>query len=224
MTGRAAPLVGGRWVGRVLVIAALALVIVGAAVAGSPPSGPAGPADSTWYRWMVEAEAPWLVTVAEALDFIGGFAVMLPLSVAVAIGLAWQRRWTALVFWAIASLGAEAATTLTKLVFDRERPPLPLAFEATSSFPSGHSKTAVVVTLGLVLLFTAPGRGRLLLIGAAAAYALVMAWSRTYLRVHWLTDVIGGLALGTVVTLAVLLVVTARRSIRGSSEGTTSGG
>ncbi len=56
------------------------------------------------------------------------------------------------------------------------------------------------------------------------AYSLVMAWSRTYLRVHWLTDVVGGLALGTVVTLAVLLAVTARRSIRRSSEGTTTGG
>jgi undecaprenyl-diphosphatase len=202
----------------------MVLVIVGAAVAASLPSGPAGPADSTWYRWMVETEAPWLVTVAEALDFIGGFAVMLPLSVAVGIGLAWQRRWPALVFWAIASLGAEIASTLIKLVFDRERPPLPLAVEATSSFPSGHSKTAAVVTLGLVLLFTVPGRARGLLLCGAVAYSLVMAWSRTYLRVHWLTDVVGGLALGAVVTLAVLLAVTVRRSTRRPAEGTTTGG
>jgi undecaprenyl-diphosphatase len=220
VTGPAdAPLVGGRWVARTLVAAGLGLLLVGAGVAASLPSGPAGPADATWYRWMVEAEASWLVTVAEALDFIGGAAVMLPLSIAVGIGLAWQRRWTALVFWTIASLGAEAASTLIKLALDRERPPLPLTIEATSSFPSGHSKTAVVVTLGLVLVFTVPGLRRRWLLGAAVAYSLVMAWSRTYLRVHWLTDVVGGLALGTVVTLAVLLAVWWIR--RGEAEAAT---
>jgi undecaprenyl-diphosphatase len=185
-----------------MLVSAVVLVAVGVVVAGSLPSGPAGPADATWYRWMVEAEARWLVTVAEVLDVVGGAAVMLPLSVALGVVLAWQRRWPALAYWAIASLGAEAASTLTKLAFDRERPPLPLAIEATSSFPSGHSKTAAVVTLGLVLLFTVPGSRRRWLLGAAVAYSLVMAWSRTYLRVHWLTDVVGGLALGTVVTLA----------------------
>ena len=129
------------------------------------------------------------------------------------------------VFLLVVTIGDSLATNAVKTAIDRARPAIdPVAATLGPSFPSGHSKTAAVVTLGLVLLFTVRGRGRRLLIGAGAAYSLVMAWSRTYLRVHWLTDVVWGLALGTVVTLAVLLAVTARQSIRRSSEGTTTGG
>ncbi len=186
----------------------LALVIVGAAVAASLPSGPAGPADAD----LVPVDGRGGGAVAGD----GGRGSRLRRRLRrdapavrrrrhrprLAATLAGPRVLGDRLRWA-----PRLASTLTKLVFGRERPPLPLAVEATSSFPSGHSKTAVVVTLGLVLLFTVPGRGRRWLSAAAVAYSLVMAWSRTYLRVHWLTDVVGGLALGTVVTLAVLLAV-----------------
>jgi membrane-associated phospholipid phosphatase len=34
-----------------------------------------------------------------------------------------------------------------------------------------------------------------------------MAWSRVYLRVHWLSDVTAGVAIGTAIVLAVTLLV-----------------
>jgi undecaprenyl-diphosphatase len=43
-------------------------------------------------------------------------------------------------------------------------------------------------------------------------YAVLMAVSRTYLRVHWLTDVIGGLALGCAFVLVVTTLVQQRAS------------
>jgi undecaprenyl-diphosphatase len=71
----------------------------------------------------------------------------------------------------------------------------------SSSFPSGHAAYAGATAVALVLLFTRPGSSRLiwwLLAGLATAG---MAWSRTYLQLHWLTDVLSGAALGIGVAL-----------------------
>lgn len=66
-------------------------------------------------------------------------------------------------------------------------------------FPSGHSvaASALFLTLALVAAAQSPHPGvRRLLVGAAIGIALLVAWSRVYLGVHYLTDVVGGLMLG----------------------------
>ena len=95
--------------------------------------------------------------------------------------------------------GNEVATTLIKDLVDRARPTLnPLAATLGPSFPSGHSSTAASFYAGLALVL-ARGRTpqvRALLVGAAVAIAVAVASSRVLLDVHWLTDVIAGVALG----------------------------
>jgi undecaprenyl-diphosphatase len=41
----------------------------------------------------------------------------------------------------------------------------------------------------------------------AAAFAVVMALSRVYLRAHWLSDALGGAALGAAVAIGAALLV-----------------
>jgi undecaprenyl-diphosphatase len=71
-------------------------------------------------------------------------------------------------------------------------------------FPSGHSVAASALFLTLALVAAqSPNPGvRRLLVGAAIGIALLVAWSRVYLGVHYLTDVMGGLLLGTAGALA----------------------
>jgi undecaprenyl-diphosphatase len=69
--------------------------------------------------------------------------------------------------------------------------------------------------VALVVLFTLPGRRRWWW-SVAALGVVGMAWSRTYLQVHWLSDVVGGSLLGIGISLTVFAslqwLATARRS------------
>ena len=54
-----------------------------------------------------------------------------------------------------------------------------------------------------MLLFTVPSPRRRLWWTLAALAILGMAWSRTYLQVHWFSDVLGGSLLGVGIAIAV---------------------
>jgi undecaprenyl-diphosphatase len=122
--------------------------------------------------------------------------------IAVAVG-AYELRRSAnryLVPFVVAVMaGDELVTTVIKQVVDRARPTLnPVAATLGPSFPSGHSSTAASTYAALALILSrdrAP-RMRAGLAGAAAAIAVGVAASRVLLDVHWLSDVVAGLALG----------------------------
>ena len=74
-----------------------------------------------------------------------------------------------------------------------------MAVTHSSSFPSGHAIAASVTAIGLVVVLVpvASSRRRTAWTVVAAAFALLMALSRTYLAVHWLSDVVAGACIGT---------------------------
>ena len=106
--------------------------------------------------------------------------------------------------WAIPFLlvvvaGEKLLTTTVKDLADRVRPSLnPIAATLGPSFPSGHSASAAAFFAAAALLIGRHQgrRGRAVLAGLAAGIAVAVATSRVMLDVHWLTDVIAGLALG----------------------------
>ena len=74
----------------------------------------------------------------------------------------------------------------------------PAAATLGPSFPSGHSATAAAFyATAALLLGRWRGRpARAVLAGLAAGIAVAVAATRVLLDVHWLSDVIAGLALG----------------------------
>jgi len=70
----------------------------------------------------------------------------------------------------------------------------------STSFPSGHSmaSSSLYVTLAFVASRSRRLRSRRgSLLAGAGAFATLIGATRVYLGVHWPTDVLGGLALGT---------------------------
>jgi undecaprenyl-diphosphatase len=141
-------------------------------------------------------------------------------AVALVVGW-WQARQAdspdgvVAVGWAgAAALLALAVAQLIGNVVDRARPyrAMPAAHVLTSrtsdfSFPSDHSTVAGAVAVGLLLAGYRIGRPVLGWI--TVGLAIVLAFSRVYVGVHYPGDVSAGLVLGGVVAAAGLPVVSA---------------
>jgi undecaprenyl-diphosphatase len=107
-------------------------------------------------------------------------------------------RWI-VPFIVLVVAGEEAVSTVIKDVVDRARPAFnPAAATLGPSFPSGHTTTAAAFYAAAALLLgrRRPRAARAAITGGAVAIAVAVAASRVFLDVHWLTDAIGGLALG----------------------------
>jgi membrane-associated phospholipid phosphatase len=146
---------------------------------------------------------------------------LIPL-IAVTSLVLWRRarRWA---LWVpVIMAGCGALQFLSKWVVDRPRPNL-----SAWGFPSGHA-LAVVVFFGLVLYIvcssTARRRWRCLATAACLPLVLVVGYSRLYLEMHWLSDVVGGFAAGTAYLLMAILAVElhtdrrARRAVGSTAE------
>ncbi len=148
-----------------------------------------------------------LDAIARFLNIAGAGLVTFPLRAAVGAWLAIKRRWSALIVWLGTWLVAEAALTSAKVFFHRGRPPLPLVDAGGYSFPSGHATAVAATAVALVIVFTTSGHRRRRWGIIAAAYVSLMALSRVYLDVHWLSDTIAGVLLGAGLALAVAALV-----------------
>lgn len=122
-------------------------------------------------------------------------------AVIIATGFLWPQRGTAsvLALW-ISCLGAVATTTIGKLLIARHRPSIMLDAAATGwSFPSGHA-TAAMAVYGFIAYAIAralPGvRERFEVVYWAAVLIGLIGFSRIFLGVHYLTDVLGGFLVG----------------------------
>jgi membrane-associated phospholipid phosphatase len=153
--------------------------------------------------------ADWLHTQAtdpvtdlfHAITFLGNFVTLLGVTL-VAVVLLWRRRErTDAVFLALAFVGAQVLSNGMKLGFRRERPFFadPLATESTFSFPSGHALVSLAVYGALALLLARRLRSngqRALLFAGTALLVVAIGFSRLYLGVHFLSDVLAGFAAG----------------------------
>jgi len=169
-----------------------------------------------------------LVTAIDVLADVGGpsWALGVGLIVAVFFHLYGDRRRAA--FSALASLGAFGLAAVLKLLIDRRRPVwrVPVAHASGTSFPSGHSAgsaaLSAVLVIGVLPLLAAGLRRRAVSL-LVAVYAVSVPISRLVLGVHYPTDVIGGVLLGTGWTLvcaALLLRAAPPRAVAGCHRRT----
>jgi undecaprenyl-diphosphatase len=131
---------------------------------------------------------------------LGGALVIVPLGVIVAIAETIRQRTVAVfVFLTLVVGGQFLVANVVKAIVDRARPDFDqLTGFSGSSFPSGHAVAAAacLAAFALVIGRRRSLRVRAILAGLAVGLATGIACCRVMLGVHWLTDVLGGLALG----------------------------
>ena len=172
-----------------------------------PVTAPAVQAiDDWWHDLMADLESASVVAVAKVCSVLGSVWLMLPLFLVIGVWLGVRDQWAGLKIWLTAVIPAQMIASASKLLYARPRPDDRLVDPVTWSFPSEHSTHAAVLGITLVLVLTSPGRQRLAFLVIVVVYALFMAWTRTYLRVHWLSDVSGGVLLGASCALWAALI------------------
>lgn len=178
--------------------------------AGSVPLG----VDTTVHGWMVAIEWDPLSTAARGITHLGDSPGIWIITGVVALALAAYRRWWAAAILAL-GMGLDIGMVRAgKTIVQRARPDDLISSGFGTSFPSGHSAYGVAwVVMGIIATRSIPPlRGTRWPIVVGAALAVLVPISRVYLRPHWFTDVIGGVAVGCVAfSLVAIAVVTASR-------------
>lgn len=142
------------------------------------------------------------VAALRAFTRLGSGWALTVVAIVVAAALLWRRERVLAVGWLIALAGGGLLNYALKALFARPRPTFddPLALAAGWSFPSGHSM-GTFVTFGMLsylgLLFVRTLRVRLALLALAMSWTVAMGFSRMYLGVHYLSDVLAGFAAGS---------------------------
>ncbi|MCU1526036.1 MAG: hypothetical protein JWO18_2930 [Microbacteriaceae bacterium] len=161
--------------------------------------------DAAWHDLLVGNRNPWLEYPSLALNLVGGTIAMILITIAVmAVLFFFRHRWAA-AFVGLSVVLSMLLSTIIKQLVDRPRPGDSLVIATSGAFPSGHTTAAAALVVALALLFA-----RRWVWAVAAVWVLAMAFSRTYLLAHWLSDTVAGAVLGTSVALLLWAPVAAR--------------
>lgn len=157
--------------------------------------------DKSFAHFLFTLRTPFL---AQAFYLITNFADQITIAI---LGIAallylYFKKELAYIYALIGIfLGTEASVYILKILINRPRPLADIAYyvEKDPSFPSGHSAiaTAFFGFITYYLIRHSEGRnkkGIVLLLGTLLI--LVVGFSRLYLGVHYMSDVLGGFLMG----------------------------
>lgn len=182
----------------VLVVGAATFVFA-ALSEGVMENGELTTTDRPVFDWLVAHRTGSLTAVLRVVTDLGSTTVLPILGLLVAGAVARRTRsWRPVVFMTVTAAGSSLLTVAAKTLVGRPRPPAATALVSANgfAFPSGHAlNVAAIVGACAVLLWTYR-RVRIWSTAAAAVVILLVGFSRLYLGVHWLTDVLAAYALG----------------------------
>lgn len=157
--------------------------------------------DNTFGAGLVSRATPLGRAFFDAVTILGNTNFVAPLAVLIGLVFIFKKQWQQLMIFVLAIVGGWQLNNLLKIIFLRPRPAYPDAIHTMTSFsfPSGHAMIAVLL-FGVLAYLAWPllkqkAARRGLLIGAITL-TLLVGFSRLYLGVHYLSDVIAGFAFG----------------------------
>ncbi|MEQ1698497.1 MAG: phosphatase PAP2 family protein [Ilumatobacteraceae bacterium] len=191
---------GGYLVTASLVVLFVVSIVVGVVLDMIDDNNALARADRSVASWGSRHGSSTTIDVLRWVTQLGSSVVVVAVLAGVALYEYLRRRKADVVLFMTAiGLGELLLANVLKLVVRRDRPNvLHLVGAHGFSFPSGHTVSAAAAWTAVALVL---GRGRhrrvrAALAGGAALISVSVAASRALLGVHWLTDVLAGLAIG----------------------------
>ena len=201
--------------------AGLAVLALGvwafAAIADEMADGETG-YDQAVADWLHGRATNPLTELFEAITTLGNGIVLAGVTAIAAYLLLRRGHRREALLMVLAFAGAEIVSYSLKLGFRRDRPFFtdPLASESTFSFPSGHSTVSLAVygALAVVIARRVSRPARLPWLAAAGVLVGLIGFSRLYLGVHFLTDVLAGFAAGAAWLAACVVTLDLHQRLR----------
>lgn len=158
--------------------------------------------DHLVYRELQNFRHPAIDTLFLVITFLGSPPVLLMGGGLLLLWLVLKNRDFSAVILIVGMTGGNVLVLALKWLFSRHRPESFISglHPLTASFPSAHAFMALVfygLAVYMLLDTIANLQSRFLLVLAGTSLALLIGFSRIYLGVHWVSDVLGGLALAS---------------------------
>lgn len=151
------------------------------------------PGDMAVHQEVRNSKTAAMIQFARWVNYGGSWPVVLPATVLLFVLFrAARRHWW---LWCGVLVASGATEHFVKVLVGRPRP----AGHAFG-FPSGHATASSAFAVILIYLVTRERLGGvpLVLIRSAAVTSIILvSWARIVLHAHWLSDVLGGVLLGT---------------------------
>lgn len=160
-------------------------------------SDPAVAADTAVLHWMLAHRDGALTSAARAVTNSGTSPLLYPLVALVGVGVRLRTgRWApGVIALALVVAGVLSRLAVSGFVGDSRPPKVDWLMSVHGfSFPSGHATTSALVAGALVWLLTQLVRSRgarLIAVSGLVLWAVLVALSRLYLGVHWISDIAG---------------------------------
>ena len=155
-------------------------------------------------------QTPLLTKFMVILTHFNGEMGIFIFSLCMVLFLIYKKWYDDLLFYLLSVSGAHISFTAIKMIVKRPRPSSDILSIATHSFPSGHATMATAMSLTVYLILAKriiSTRLQVLLLISCIVWPILIAFSRVYLDVHWLSDVIAGIGLGLFWTTFIVLIL-----------------
>jgi undecaprenyl-diphosphatase len=157
-----------------------------------------GNLDLYLFHWLQGLRSPLGDRLLIVVTEIGDGWVLYSFTALLSLWLLARNRWRAALHWLITVASVGLLTEAIKLYTAVERPPLLYTEQMSYAFPSAHASLSVAVFGFLAVIVARELRNNWHWVPYSMAVFLVVAigFSRLYLGVHWLSDVLAGWSLG----------------------------
>jgi hypothetical protein len=178
--------------------------------------------DQSIAKWSRPTLPDWGDWVVYNLDHLGLRGLTAAILLSLSIYLGWKfETWRPFNLSVISLVALNAVVGLAKLEFGRTKPRLnvDLLYAGGMSYPSGHASNAVL-TWGLIAyLYIQYVQPKLGVVRVAAFSVVVIStivfFVSIFRNTHWLSDLLGGVAIGTALLMLIIAVdrsIPSRRS------------
>ncbi len=155
--------------------------------------------DVRFARWLALERSDLGTEFFRFFTFLGSPAVALAISAVACVALYRRRLLVQAALLPLVLAGAELLNLVLKLAFHRPRPEVAFVTLDTYSFPSGHAMVSTAAYGALAYIawaYVRSPRRRVLLVAGTTVFVALICFSRLYLGVHYLSDVLAGAAGG----------------------------